>query len=185
MSGLGLRRDSVLPGQTGASVVLGRRALYGGPFRYIDQLHAGESVIVTTGEGVSTFKVVDVRRPGDKIPAAVVAAPATLVLTTAGGSAYLPQDVLRVDAVLVDPKTAEPAGPVAGGAADDKPLAAENEAWIPLVLWGQGLFLAAVAVTWLRARWGTRQAWLVGAPVLAALGLAAADTFARLLPNVM
>ena len=185
MSGPGLRPDSVLPGQVGGSVIMGRRALYGGAFRNIGELRPGESIVVTTGAGISDFKVVDVRRPGDKIPAEVVAAPASLVLMTAGGGAYLPHDLLRVDAVLVDPKTAQPAGPVAGVPDDDKPLAGESEAWIPLVLWGQGLVLAAAAVTWLRARWGRRQAWLVGAPVLAALGLAAADTFARLLPNMM
>lgn len=185
MSGPGLRRDTVLPGQAGSSVILGRRALYGGPFRAIDQLHAGESILVTTGQGLNEFKVVDVRHAGDHVPAAVRDAPATLILTTAGGSAYVPSDVVRVDAVLVNAKDVQATGPVAGPASDDKPLAGETEAWIPLVLWGQGLFLAAVMVTWLRVRWGARQAWLVGAPVLAALGLAAADTFARLLPNVM
>lgn len=185
MSGPGLRRDTVLPGQAGTSVIMGRRALYGAPFRAIDQLHAGESIVVTTGQGESTYQVVDVRHAGDKVPAQVVSAPSVLVLTTADGTAYVPRDVLRVDAVLISPKQAMPAGPVAGAATDDRPLSGEGEAWIPLVLWGQALLVAAVGVTWLRARWGGRQAWLVGAPVLAALGLAAADTFARLLPNVM
>jgi hypothetical protein len=185
MSGPGLRRDSVLPGQIGGSVVMGRRALYGGPFQYIDQLQPGQQFKVTTGQGPSEFKVVDVRRPGDPIPPELSPAKARLTLITTSGNAYLPQDLLRVDAVLVNDDDALPTGSVAGSQPGDAALSTDRSAWMSLVLWGQALVLAAIAVTWLRVRWGGRQAWLVGSPVLLALGLAVADTAARLLPNVM
>ncbi|NUR27287.1 MAG: sortase [Catenulispora sp.] len=185
MSGPGLRRDTVLPGQAGGSVVMARRALYGGPFQYLDQLQSGIQFTVTTGQGPSAFKVVDVRRPGDPIPPQFLAAPARLVLVTTSGNPYLPEDLLRVDAVLVDDKNVLPTGSVAPPQPGDEALSTDRSAWVPLVLWGQALVLAAVVVTWLRARWGGRQAWLVGAPVLLVLGLAVADTAALLLPNVM
>jgi sortase A len=185
MSGPGLRRDTVLPGQAGSSVIMGRRALYGGPFQYINQLQAGSQFTVTTAQGPSVFKVVDVRRPGDPIPPEFQSAPARLVLVTTFGNPYLPKDLLRVDAVLVDDKNVLPAGSVARPQPGDEAESTDRSAWVPLVLWGQGLFLTAAAVTWLRQRWGGRQAWLVGSPVLLALGLAVADTAARLLPNVM
>jgi hypothetical protein len=185
MAGPGLRRDTVLPGQTGRSVILGRRLLYGGPFQYIGQLQYGDPIIVTTGQAVSHFKVVDVRRPGAAIPPEFLNAPASLVLSTASGNAWAPSDVLRVDAVLDNDKNALPDGPVGAAYPDDQALASEGSAWVPLVFWGQALVLAAVAATWLRVRWGTRQSWLIGVPVLAALGFAVADTAFRLLPNVM
>lgn len=185
MGGPGLRRDTVLPGQAGSSVIMARRALFGGPFQYIDQLQPGLQFTVTTGQGESTFKVVDVRGPGDPIPPEFSTAPARLVLVTTSGNPYLPQDLLRVDAVLVDDTHVLPTGSVAAPQPGDDALATDRSAWMPLVLWGQALVLAAAAVTWLRVRWGGRQAWLVGSPVLLALGLAVADTAARLLPNVM
>ena len=67
----------------------------------------------------------------------------------------------------------------------DEALASDPTAWMPLVLWAQALVLAAIGLTWARLRWGARQAWLVGVPTLAALGLAVADQVARLLPNLM
>lgn len=185
MSGPGLRRDSVLPGQAGASVIMGRRALYGGPFQYINQLQPGLQFKVTTGQGESEFKVVDVRRPGDPIPAVLSQVKSRLTLITTYGDPYLPTDLLRVDAVLVNDDNVLPTGSVARPQPGDQALSIDRSAWMPLVLWGQGLVLAAAAVTWLRLRWGGRQAWLVGSPVLLALGLAVADTAARLLPNVM
>jgi hypothetical protein len=185
MSGPGLRRDTVLPGQVGGSVIMGRRALYGGPFQYLNQLQAGLQFKVTTGQGESEFRVVDVRRPGDPIPPQLGQAKARLTLVTTSGNPYLPQDLLRVDAVLVNDDKALPTGSVAKPQPGDAALSTDRSAWMPLVLWGQALLLAAAAVTWLRLRWGGRQAWLVGSPVLLALGLAVADTAARLLPNVM
>lgn len=185
MSGPGLRRDTVLPGQAGSSVIMGRRALYGGPFQYIDQLQPGLQFKVTTGQGASVFKVIDVRRPGAPIPPEFQSAPARLVLVTTSGNPYLPNDLLRVDAVLVDDRDVLPTGSVSRPQPGDQAESTDRSAWVPLVLWGQGLCLAAAVVTWLRLRWGGRQAWLTGSPVLLALGLAVADTTVRLLPNVM
>ena len=185
IAGPGLRRDTPLPGQASTSVIFGRRALYGGPFRYINQLTENSAITVTTGQAVSRFKVIDVRHAGDPVPQELIDSPASLVLITSDGSAYLPQDVVRVDAVLVDPARVQPEGPVGAAVPADRELASDPSGWIPLVFWGQALVLAAIAVTWLRSRWGVRQSWLVGVPVLLVLGLAIADTAVRLLPNVM
>ena len=54
-----------------------------------------------------------------------------------------------------------------------------------LVLWGQGLVLAAAGMSWLGSRWGRWQTWAVAVPVLGYFGLAVADQVARLLPNLM
>jgi hypothetical protein len=63
-------------------------------------------------------------------------------------------------------------------------MGTDPSAWIPLVLWGQALVIAAVLLSWARSRWGRWQNWIVAVPVLLFLGLAVADQAARLLPNL-
>ena len=53
------------------------------------------------------------------------------------------------------------------------------------MLWGQALVAAAVAVTWAWARWGRWHGWVVGVPLLGALGVAVANQAVCLLPNLL
>ena len=55
--------------------------------------------------------------------------------------------------------------------------------WILLL--GQGLVAAALAVTWARYRWGRWQVWLAGGPLLLALALSLSNAAAQLLPNLL
>jgi sortase A len=48
---------SSLPGQPGNAVIAGRRMLYGGPFKHLNSLQAGDRIVVTTGQGKSTYRV--------------------------------------------------------------------------------------------------------------------------------
>ena len=48
---------SSLPGQPGNAVIAGRRLLYGGPFRHLGSLARGDRIVVTTGQGKSTYRV--------------------------------------------------------------------------------------------------------------------------------
>jgi sortase A len=185
--GPGHRRDSVLPGQVGVSIIMGRRASYGAPFNRLSTLRVGDRINVTTGQGVQRFGVIDVRRAGDPSPAAVAPDESRLVLMTATGAAYVPGGVLRVDAKLIS--DVQPAGLVGLSSsalpADEKPLQGEPGAWLPIVLWGQAMLAAALAFVWARSRWGFWQAWVIGVPILAALGLEVASSFIRLLPNLL
>jgi sortase A len=185
--GPGHRRDTVLPGQAGVSIIMGRRASYGAPFNRLSSLRVGDRINVTTGQGVQHFGVIDVRRAGDLIPAAAAADESRLILMTATGAAYVPDGVLRVDAKLIS--TVQPAGLVGLSTAqlptDEKPLQGEPGAWLPIVLWAQVLLAASLAFAWARSRWGFWQAWLVGVPILTAVGLEVASSFIRLLPNML
>jgi sortase A len=187
MDGPGHRRDSVFPGQAGTSVIMGRSSAYGAPFGKLASLRPGDRITVTTGQGVQKFGVLDVRRAGDRLPVAPADGESRLVLITATGAAYVPGGVLRVDAKLLG--TVQPAGIVGLSQAqlpsDEKPLSGEPDAWLPIVLWSQVLLAAAIAFVWGRIRWGRWQAWLVGTPVLAALGLMVAESIIRLLPNLL
>lgn len=185
MSGPGHRRDTLLPGQAGVSVIYGRRAAYGGPFAAIASLAKGDVIIATTGQAVSRYTVVDVRRAGQPIPAA--ATKGRLVLLTADGRPYVPDGVVAVDADLQT--DAQPANPRlitnASLTTAEQPLQGQPSAWIMLLLWSQALLLVSLAAAFAWARWGRWEAWLIGLPVVAAVGVATANQAAALLPNLM
>ncbi|MFE7777775.1 class E sortase [Streptomyces sp. NPDC057445] len=185
--GSGHRRDTPLPGQAGVSVVMGRQAAYGGPFRHVAELSTGDRLTVTTGQGKHTYSVIGPRRAGDPQPPALAAGRGRLTLVTAEGTPFMPRGILRVDADLVSDVQAAPPAAVAPGALpeEEKPMAVQQTAWLPLVLWGQALVLAAAALAWAHARWGRPHTWVVGVPLLGALGLTVADQAALLLPNLL
>ncbi|MFC8451525.1 sortase [Kitasatospora sp. NPDC057223] len=185
--GPGHRRDTPMPGQAGTSVLLGRQAGFGGPFGALGNLRNGETFTVSTGQGVQTFRVIGLRRAGDPVPPALKAGAGRLVLVTGQGPRYAPSGLLLVDADLVGEAVPAGARPLRTGAlpAAEKAMGIEDAAWVPLVLWGEGLLLAALALALAWSRWGRRQAWIVGVPVLTALALAVADQVARLLPNLI
>ena len=185
--GPGHRRDTVLPGQPGVSVLMGRRAGYGGPFARIGQLRAGDLITVTTGQGVHTYTVLAVRHPGDPQPQPLRAGQGRLTLMTADGPAFRPTDVLRADAALKSeaqpgtrPAIATTALPVA-----ERAMASDDGVLVPLVLWAQVLMVAAAVVAWIRHRVGRWHAWIIGVAVLGALGVAVADHATGLLPNLL
>jgi sortase A len=184
-AGPGHERDTVMPGQAGNCVIMGRDATYGGPFRYLDQLQPDDTFTVTTGQGVATYRVLDVRTVGDPEPAAAPAGTGRLTLITAGGPAYAPSDVIHVDAELLSPVQPNPGGLLPEIGSAEQARAGDPGALPQIFLWIQLLVLATACVFWARYRWGRAQAWLVGAPVLAVLGLTLADQIARLLPNIL
>ncbi|RJQ76294.1 class E sortase [Pseudonocardiaceae bacterium YIM PH 21723] len=185
-SGPGHRRDTVLPGQLGTSVIMGRRLAYGGPFQDLDELRAGDRFHVSTGQGRSEFQVIAVRRAGDPQPPAAAPGKGRLTLITTSGPALMPVDLLRVDAELTsETKATPPQIPAAALPAADKAMAHDSGALLPLVLWGQLLLVLAVLMVWARHRLGRWQAWVIGVPLLGAVGLLAADNAARLLPNLL
>jgi sortase A len=185
--GVGHARSSVLPGQVGTSVLMGRRAAFGGPFRDLALLRKGQQFTVTTGQAKSTFRVLDVRHAGDPIPAAPAAGAGRLQLITATGPMYRPTGVVRVDADLVTAVQGAPTLTVniAPLLKAEYPLQGDPSVLMPLVLWAQALLIAAALVAWARVRWGFWQSWIVGVPLLSMLGLAVADRVAQLLPNLM
>ena len=186
-SGPGHRRDSPLPGQAGTSIIFGRRAAYGGPFGHLSQLTAGQVFTVTTGQSRNLYRILDTRRAGDPQPDPPAAGKGRIILMTATGDRYVPAGLLRVDADLVS--TVQPAGArpitVANLPAQETALAGDSSVWVPILLLSQALLLAALAVAWMRSRWGRAQVWLTGMPVLLAVGVALSSEVSCLLPNLM
>lgn len=184
-AGPGHRRDSVMPGQAGSSIVMGRSGAYAAPFARLKDLRPGDTISVTTGQGVEAFRVTTLRRAGD-VDTSLAAGESRLTLVTADGPAFLPTGVLRVDAVLTSP--VRPSAPtVAAPPVTDaeKAMGADYSHVFALVLWLEVLLGTAVLLTWSRARWGRWQSWLCGGPVLTFVGVVVADHLAQLFPNLL
>jgi hypothetical protein len=184
--GPGHRRDTVLPGQTGVSVLMGRATAYGGPLGRIQELPPGETISVITGQGEQIYRVLGVRYAGDPTPA-FTAGTSRLILETARGAPYMPSGVVRVDAELVS--EVKPDGTRQTSFATlppaDKELASDFSTVWALVFALQFLVLAEVACVYSLRRFGGAKTWVVFVPVLLLGGLLVADQLTRLLPNLM
>jgi sortase A len=188
MSGPGHLRDSVLPGQIGQSILLGRSLTAGGPFGALMRLHAGDRISVTTGQGHFNYSVVDIRGTGSPLPAEPTGS-SLLTLVTSGGNGWLgklaPSSVRYVDATLQGKAIDAPLGrPVAVPTAE-LPGRGDPSSWPFVVLWLQGLVLVTVGMVWAWTRWGRWQTWLVGVSLLLGVLWGLSEQTMRLLPNVL
>jgi len=186
-SGPGHLRDTPLPGQPGISVIFGRRAAYGGPFSRLPWVKAGDVFTVTTGQGVASYRVIDLRRAGDPVPPAPAAGQGRLILVTADGPPLAPFGVLHVDADLISKPSPAPAMVVTSSEVgpSEQALGTDPSALVPVVLWGALLLGAVALLAWARQRWGRWQTWIVAVPVVLFLSLSISDQVACLLPNLM
>jgi sortase A len=186
-SGPGHRRDTVLPGQTGTSVVMARSGAYGGPFGRLQELVPGDQFTVITGQGESKFEVIGLRYAGDPAPAPLQAGKSRLILETARGAAFVPTGVARVDAQLVS--TTFPAGKrqttYANLAPEHREMATDMSTVWALVFALQFLIAIEVALIWAYPRVGWRRAWIVFVPLFTVATLLIADQVVRLLPNLI
>jgi LPXTG-site transpeptidase (sortase) family protein len=186
MSGPGHRRDTVLPGQAGTSVLMGRAWAYGGPFNRIQELAPGESISVVTGQGESLFKVIGVRYAGDPAPAALTSGKGRLTLQTARGFPFLPNATVFVDAELVS--DAQPVGrrqtSFALLPASNKAMASDTSTLWALVFALQFLILAEAGTAYAWLRFGRAKTWIVATPVLILGFLLVFDQITKLLPNL-
>lgn len=186
-AGPGHRRDTVLPGQAGVSVVMGRAAAFGGPFSRLQELAPGDRFGVVTGQGQQFFEVIGLRYAGDPAPPALTAGESRLILTTARGLPYSPTGVVRVDARPVseaNPSGARLTNFVTLPAADRELMGDTSTVWA-LVFALQLLLLVEVAAVWCYQRIGPRQTWIVFAPIAFLTGLVTSDQVIRLLPNLL
>ncbi len=186
-AGPGHRRDTVLPGQPGVSIIMGRAAAYGGPFARIQELRPGQSFSVTTGQGRMAYEVLGVRYEGDPAPASPTKGESRLVLESARGVPYNPTGVVRVDAQLVS--SVFPAGPRqttnVSLPPQDRELASDTTTVWALVFSLQLLLAIEVGAAWSFRRIGTQKTWVVFIPIALLGGLLVADQASRLLPNLL
>jgi len=186
LAGPGHRRDTVLPGQEGTSLVYGRATTYGGPFGKVGDLRKGDHVTVVVGQGRLAFTVLGLRRDGDPLPPAPAAGKARLVLTTAEGLRYGmgPGRAVYVDAEA--PKAfPAPTGRPAAVPEPELAMQTDSGAMPLLVLCLAGLVAVTLGVIAARQRWSAALVWVVATPVVIALSWGTTDVVMRLLPNLI
>ena len=181
MTGPGLKPDSVLPGQTGVSVLVGRRAAFGAPFRELDQMRPGDRILVTTGQGTFTY-VVDLVRVSDAPATEIESVPSRLTLVTSD-PAITPNRSLQVSAQLHGKALPRSTGQTASP--DDAPGAGSSGRGTALLLWSQLLLLVTGLVTWAGLKYNARAVWIGAVPVLLAILWNVFENLAVLLPNTL
>jgi len=189
-NGPGHLSDSPLPGQVGTSYIFGRSEMFGGPFGRITHLKRGDTVTVTTGQGVFPYRVQDVRHPGDPLPAPLASngSRLTLVSSTSGGwrGGWAPDQVVYVDAVLAHGRASGLPAPVPSSVGHSSTAMQDDpKALVPLIFWLEGLIAAVVAALWSWRHWGRLQTWMVGLPLVLAMLWGATGALAAFLPNLV
>lgn len=185
--GPGHRRDTVMPGQEGTSVIMGRQATYGGPFGYLNALVPGDEITVVTGQGTSKFTVFGVRRDGDPLPETINTGAGRLELITADGIPLAPSGALHIDAALTSDVHTTPSAVFTKEVLDPSELtmAIDPSGWFSALFWFQWLAVAVIALRWVRSRWGRWQTWMIAVPALLALGAVTANAAIAMLPNLL
>jgi len=186
-AGPGHRRDSVLPGQQGISVLMGRAAAYGGPFGRIQELAPGDSFTVRTGQGKQVFEVIGVRYAGDPTPASPKAGESRVILQTARGPAFIPSGIAYVDAQLLSEVQASGQRQTTFTALppQDKAMATDTSTVWALVFALQFLLVAQFAAVWAYRRIGAQKTWVVFVPVGVLAVLYVNNQLTLLLPNLL
>jgi sortase A len=185
--GPGHRRDSVLPGQAGVSVLYGRSLTFGGPFAGVGALRPGDTLTATTGQGVFSYVVDGVRRPGDPVPAAVASGGSRLVLVTSEGQGWrrwAPDTLVFVDATLHGQAQPNPSGRPSTVAEAERSMGRDSTSLLLLMLWLQLFVMSTAVLVWTWYRWGRWQTWLVGLPVVLAILWGVAENALAMLPNL-
>ncbi len=186
-NGPGHRRDTVLPGQAGVSVVMGRAGAFGGPFARIQELAPGDTFHVRTGQGDQVFTVIGVRYAGDPLPALPTAKQSRLILETARGPSFIPSGVAYVDTQLV--ANAKPAGvrQTSLGALppEDLAMATDTSTVWALIFALQFLIVVEIGAVWAYRRVGAQKTWVVFVPLTVLAVLFTANQVTILLPNLL
>ena len=186
-AGPGHRRDTVLPGQQGISVLMGRAAAFGAPFGRIQELAPGDSFTVRTGQGEQVFEVIGVRYAGDPSPASPKAGESRLILQTARGPAFIPSGIAYVDAQLRSEVQASGQRQTTFTAlpTQDKAMATDTSTVWALVFALQFLIVAQLAAVWAYRRLGAQKTWVVFVPVGVLAVLYVTNQLTLLLPNLL
>jgi LPXTG-site transpeptidase (sortase) family protein len=152
---------SALPGQPGVSAILGRSETYGAEFKNLDQLIVGDEVVVTTGQGVHTYEVIDITVRSARDAAAFQGEGHMLILATVVDSS----DRLVVRATLTSPVF--PAGQATDHQTtlDELGLAGDSSSWSDLALWMLIAALLAAGFPIIVNQVGRRVGWLVVTPI--------------------
>jgi sortase A len=174
-----------MPGQLGTSVIFGRSTTYGDPFSDLPGLHRGAQMQVTTGQGLFSYRIEDVRHNGDPQPPALGPSQSRLLLVTTQRGTLGALSTVYVDAMLTSKSAPTPPHNVLAVAPAEDEMASDPSTLLPLALWLLVLVGGGAFAAWGLTHWGRSQTWLIAVPILFVALWGAADNAAMLLPNLM
>jgi sortase A len=175
---------SSLPGQPGNAVIAGRRTLYGGQFRHLGSLRAGDEVVVTTGQGRATYRVTGVSRVGADDGSVLVdhgddrltlftadpwiqASSRLVVIAKLEGEAFAATALRR---------TLDPEG---------LGLTGERGAIATVLVWLELLLVVALLAVFALTKWSRITTWVIFAPAIVLLSWIVFENAVRLLPATL
>jgi sortase A len=172
--------DTPMPGQKGNSAVAGHRTTYGAPFASVDELAAGDDIIVTTLQGRFTYSVTASEIVSPNQVDVLDDKGDNRITLTACHPKYSASQRIIISGVLKGeplPATAapRPGRTVAGVSGEQVPK-------LPAILWA-----LACAAIWLTAwlvgkRWRKWPPYILGLPVFLVALFFFFENFSRLLP---
>lgn len=190
-AGPGHLRSTPLPGRAGNSVIFGRRATYGGPFREVDDLRPGDPIDVVTEDGLFRYIVQSVERVETGEPDPIGNTFSNRLTLVTADEEYSATGRLVAIALLdgfpaTSPTTADGRLvelPEVG--ADDIGTQRTGTDWALLLVWSQVLVVLYLGARWLYRHWLPWSTWVVSAPVLLLVAFAWFDSAMRLLPSTL
>jgi sortase A len=181
---------SPLPGQPGNAAIAGHRTTYGAPFNRLDELEAGDEILVTTVQGAFRYEVREqlIVSP-DQVEVLDDFGDDRLTLTACHPEYSARQRIvvvaaLRGEAAPVTTPVADPGddGDAGSGQTIDAGLGGERASAWPAVMLGIACALIWVAAWLLGKLWRKWPAYVVGLPVFLVVLFFFFENFSRLLP---
>jgi sortase A len=194
--GVGHYPDTKMPGQKGNAALAGHRTTYGAPFNRLDDLVAGDEIMVTTRSGSFKYAVAEKKVVTPESVEVLDPSPDNRLTLTTCHPKYSAEQRLIIVALLQGPPVEEAAVPAGTTPTTSAPRSSELAAGIdrpglsgagaanrPAIAWGiiaACIWLAAWAVgRWTGRRWA---AYIIGAPIFLVALFVFFENFARLLP---
>lgn len=189
LSGPGHRRDTVLPGQAGVSLIYGRARTFGKPFGPMLSEAAGKTMTVVTSQGKTSYTIGRVRRAGEPMPVVPTADGSRITMATADGTGRLgalsPRNVVYIDATIVGKPFAAPAGRLNAIGPSETAMANDTSVMPALALSLGALAVMVAGTVFSRQRFGFVRTWVIATPIILSLAWLTADLAMYLLPNLL
>jgi sortase A len=175
---------SVLPGQAGNAVIVGRRLGYGGPFSRLGALRSGDEIRVTTGQGHARYTVIGSgTSPSNRVRMMMPTTKNRLTLVTS--DPILLSSRYRYVVARLDTRSFAPTGHAALVRREDLGLTGDPSVVPTLFLWLLFAALVGLAAAESFRRLPLATAWLVVAPLTLAAAWLVYESFVVLLPATL
>jgi sortase A len=180
-AGPGHLAASVLPGQPGNSVIIGRHFSFGGPFRHLSSVRSGDEIRVTTGQGTARYSVIsEGTRPAGSAQPMLPTSKDQLTLVTS--DPVLLSTRYRVAVANLVSTPFAPTGHASTIGRADLGLTGDPTAAATLFVWLLFAGLVGAAAVYAFRRTGLASAWLVVAPLILMAAWLVFENAAVLLP---